>query len=214
MSTTAATQDQSSNKSPKDTQFKLITGNHRGRLAQIPIYLGKNFRMFIYQTDWKVLPMSALIAALIAFVVGENMFVTMEGQFQCSLALTCVCIWNGFFNSIQSVCRERSIVKREHRSGMHISSYVTAHLIYQMFLCAMQALITVLICQTVGIKLMNRLPQWVEASSSDDDTNVGGAGFSQTTFGLKYLLQGIYDGYRKHSKGEPYYFELKMELNR
>ena len=73
MSTTAATQDQSSNKSPKDTQFKLITGNHRGRLAQIPIYLGKNFRMFIYQTDWKVLPMSALIAALIAFVVGENM---------------------------------------------------------------------------------------------------------------------------------------------
>ena len=68
--------------------------------------------------------------------------------------------------------------------------------------------------QTVGIKLMNRLPQWVEASSSDDDTNVGGAGFAQTTFGLKYLLQGIYDGYRKHSKGEPYYFELKMELNR
>ena len=68
--------------------------------------------------------------------------------------------------------------------------------------------------QTVGIKLMNRLPRWVEASSSDDDTNVGGAGFSQTTFGLKYLLQGIYDGYRKHSKGEPYYFELKMELNR
>ena len=57
MSTTSATQDQSSNKSPKDTQFKLITGNHRGRLAQIPIYLGKNFRMFIYQTDWKVLPM-------------------------------------------------------------------------------------------------------------------------------------------------------------
>ena len=152
MSTTAATQDQSSNKSPKDTQFKLITGNHRGRLAQIPIYLGKNFRMFIYQTDWKVLPMSALIAALIAFVVGENMFVTMEGQFQCSLALTCICIWNGFFNSIQSVCRERPIIKREHRSGMHISSYITAHLIYQMFLCAMQALITVVVCKMVGIK--------------------------------------------------------------
>ena len=152
MSTTAAVQDQSSNKSPNDTQFKLMTGHHRGRIAQVPIYLGKNFRMFIYQTDWKVLPMSALIAALIAFVVGENMFVTMEGQFQCSLALTCVCIWNGFFNSIQSVCRERPIIKREHRAGMHISSYVTAHLIYQMFLCAAQALITVSVCKTVGIK--------------------------------------------------------------
>ena len=133
-------------------RFRLMTGNHRGRLAQIPIYLGKNFRMFIFQNDWKVLPMSALIAALIAFVVGSNMFVTMEGQFQCSLALTCICIWNGFFNSVQSVCRERPIIKREHRSGMHITSYVAAHLIYQMFLCAMQALITVLVCKIIGIK--------------------------------------------------------------
>ncbi len=142
----------SNNSSPRRSPFKLMTGGHRGRLAQIPIYLGKNFRMFIFQTDWKVLPMSALIAALIALVVGQNMYVTMEGQFQCSLALTCVCIWNGFFNSIQSVCRERAIIKREHRSGMHISSYVIAHLIYQMFLCAMQALITVAVCKIVGIK--------------------------------------------------------------
>lgn len=68
--------------------------------------------------------------------------------------------------------------------------------------------------QDVEIKLMNRLPEWVEASSSDDDTNVGGPGFAQTTFGLKYLLQGIYDSYRKHSKGDPYYFELELEMKR
>ena len=148
----AAPNQQADQNSHQSTQFKLMSGNHRGRLAQIPIYLGKNFRMFIYQTDWKVLPMSALIAGLIASVVGENMFVTMEGQFQCSLALTCVCIWNGFFNSIQSVCRERPIIKREHRAGMHISSYIAAHLIYQMFLCAAQALITVSVCKTIGIK--------------------------------------------------------------
>ena len=152
----------SDNSSPRRSPFKLMTGGHRGRLAQIPIYLGKDFRMFIFQNDWKVLPMSALIAALIALVVGENMYVTMEGQFQCSLALTCVCIWNGFFNSIQSVCRERPIIKREHRSGMHISSYVIAHLIYQMFLCAMQALITVSVCKIVGIKFPTEgfITQW------------------------------------------------------
>ena len=142
----------SDNPAARRSGFKLMPKGHRGRLAQIPIYLGKDFRMFIFQNDWKVLPMSALIAALIAIVVGQNMFVTMEGQFQCSLALTCICIWNGFFNSIQSVCRERPIIKREHRSGMHITSYVTAHLIYQMFLCAMQALITVGVCKIVGIK--------------------------------------------------------------
>ena len=68
--------------------------------------------------------------------------------------------------------------------------------------------------QEVDIKLMNHLPAWVEASSSDDDTNLTSSSFAQTTFGLKYLLQGIYDSYRKHSKGEPYYFELKLGLDK
>ena len=150
------TRASSDNPAASRSGFKLMPKGHRGRLAQIPIYLGKDFRMFIFQNDWKVLPMSALIAALIAIVVGQNMFVTMEGQFQCSLALTCICIWSGFFNSIQSVCRERPIIKRAHRSGMHITSYVTAHLIYQMFLCAMQALITVGVCKIVGIKFPSK----------------------------------------------------------
>ena len=140
---------ESASDSRSDRNF---TGRHRGRLAQIPIYLGKDFRMFIFQNDWKVLPMAALIAGIIALVVGQNMFVTMEGQFQCSLALSCICIWNGFFNSIQVVCRERPIIKREHRSGMHITSYIISHLIYQMFLCAMQALLTVVVCRIAGIK--------------------------------------------------------------
>lgn len=29
---------------------------HRGRASQIPIYVGKQLRFFIYQSDWKVLP--------------------------------------------------------------------------------------------------------------------------------------------------------------
>ena len=147
------TSDGSAAESESDSRSdRNFTGRHRGRLAQIPIYLGKDFRMFIFQNDWKVLPMAALIAGIIALVVGQNMFVTMEGQFQCSLALSCICIWNGFFNSIQVVCRERPIIKREHRSGMHITSYIISHLIYQMFLCAMQALLTVVVCRIAGIK--------------------------------------------------------------
>ena len=68
--------------------------------------------------------------------------------------------------------------------------------------------------QDVEIKLMNRLPQWVEDTSSDDDTNPSAPDFATTTFGLKYLLQGIYDSYRKHSKDEPYYFEMELEFSR
>ncbi len=120
-------------------------------MKQIPIYLGKFFRMFIYMDDWKVLPMAAIIAGLVAFVAGKNMFVSMEGCMMGSLAMTCICIWNGFFNSIQVVCRERDIIKREHRSGMHISSYICAHVIYQGFLCLLQTVITVFVCSRAGM---------------------------------------------------------------
>ena len=129
---------------------------HRGRLAQTFIYLGKLFRMFLFQNDWKVLPMSAVIAGLVSMAVGSNLYKSMEGTLMGSFALACVCVWNGFFNSIQSVCRERAIVKREHRSGLHITSYIAAHMIYQAMLCAMQVVITITICVSLNVKMPDR----------------------------------------------------------
>ncbi len=128
----------------------MMDGNkirHRGRFSQVFICLGKLFRMFIFQNDWKVLPMSAIIAGLVSFVVGRNLFKTQEGTLIGTFALACICIWNGFFNSIQVICRERPIVKREHRAGMHISSYIAAHMIYQAFLCLCQTVITISVCR-------------------------------------------------------------------
>ena len=126
---------------------------HRGRVAQTFIYLGKLFRMFLFQNDWKVLPMSAVIAALVAFAVGANLFKTMEGTMMGTFALSCICIWNGFFNSIQMICRERAIVKREHRAGLHITSYVAAHMIYQLILCVLQVVITITVLRLMNIKM-------------------------------------------------------------
>lgn len=127
--------------------------HYRGRIAQMFIYLGKFLRMFAYQNDWKVLPMGAFITAIVTFVVGKNLFVTQEGTINGAFAMTCVCIWNGFFNSIQVVCRERDIVKREHRAGLHATSYIAAHMIYQLLLCVMQTAITIAIWFIVGVKL-------------------------------------------------------------
>ncbi len=122
------------------------TLKYRGRLAQTRIYLGKFLRMFVFQNDWKALPAGAVIAAVVTFVVGTNLFVTQEGTINGAFALTCGCIWNGFFNSIQVVCRERDIIKREHRSGLHITSYIAAHMIYQLILCLAQTVVTLVIC--------------------------------------------------------------------
>ena len=125
---------------------------HRGRAGQIPIFLGKFFRMFIYQNDWKVLPMAALIAGLLAYVIRTDFMRTMEGTLKGAFAITCVALWNGCFNSIQVICRERDIIKREHRSGMHISSYIIAHMLYQAFLCFGQTVLMLYVFRMVGMR--------------------------------------------------------------
>ena len=79
-------------------------------------------RMFLYQSDWLVLPMSALIAGLVGMVIAGRFHVYMEGTAMSALAIACACLWNGCFNSIQVICRERGVIKREHRNGMHITS--------------------------------------------------------------------------------------------
>ena len=126
--------------------------HYRGRGGQIIIYLGKLLRGFVYQNDWKVIPMAALIAGIVSMVVKRDFFLTMEGTIKGAFALTCVSIWNGCFNSIQVVCRERDIIKREHRSGLHISAYIFAHMVYQAGLCLLQTGITLFICQYTGMQ--------------------------------------------------------------
>ena len=83
------------------SEMKIKKEGHIGHVSQTFIYLGKFFRMFIFQNDWKVLPMSAIIAGLVCFAVGKNLFKTMEGTVLGAFALACICVWNGFFNSIQ-----------------------------------------------------------------------------------------------------------------
>lgn len=124
---------------------------HRDRANQVPIYLGKQFRFFINESDWKVIPMAAVIAGLVSLVIRNRLFANMEGCLIGAFALTCVALWNGCFNSIQAVCRERAIIKREHRSGMHITSYVTAHLIYQFVLCLAQTAVSMYVMKLMGV---------------------------------------------------------------
>ena len=137
--------------------------HHRGRTSQVPIYLKKQLRFFFFESDWKVLVMAAIIAALVSLVIRNKIFVNMEGTLIGAFALTCVAIWNGCFNSIQSVCRERAIIKREHRAGMHISAYLFSHIVYQLLLCLLQTVVSmyVLYAMNIGIPAKGFMTPWM-----------------------------------------------------
>ena len=116
-------------------------------MKQVRIYVGKCFRVFLHERGWKIFISSAIIAVIICMVLSADTFKLYNDTRSGAFAVVCACIWIGIFNSIQSICKERDIIKREHRSGLHISSYVVAHMIYEMVLCIVESiLVTAILC--------------------------------------------------------------------
>lgn len=116
-----------------------------GRIGQIKIYVGKCYRTFINENGWKNLISTLIISVILAWVIGDKTFQVNESTKTGVFAMICGCIWTGLFNSIQLICRERAIIKREHRTGLHISSYVIARMIFDFVLCAVEALILTIV---------------------------------------------------------------------
>lgn len=116
------------------------------RLGQIGIYVAKHFRIFVHEKGWSFIVFGAIISWLVAFVVGGKMFNTYENTKSGFFSIVSAGIWIGLFNSIQTICKERSIIKYEHRTGLHMSSYVLSHVIYQAVICLIQSIVMLIIC--------------------------------------------------------------------
>ena len=59
--------------------------------------------------------------------------------------LACVALFVGTCNSIQEICKEKSIIKREYMTNLNLGSYITSKLVVQAILCAAQmAVVTVI----------------------------------------------------------------------
>lgn len=121
-------------------------------LNQTKIYVGKCFRMFVTKKQYKNLISAAMIILLISIVTGNEMFTSYKDTKNGCFAIISACVWIGLFNSIQAICSERAIIKKEHHSGLHISSYVLAHVVYDFCLCLSETLFvfTVVLIRNAG----------------------------------------------------------------
>ncbi len=113
---------------------------------QIPVYLAKNYRLFMNQRDWKFILIAAVIGFLVCAVVGNDMFRTYEDTESGFFAIISAGIWIGIFNSIQTVCKEHETIASEYRAGLHISAYILAHIIFEFAVCFIQAALLTGIC--------------------------------------------------------------------
>lgn len=84
-----------------------------------------------------------LIALLLSLVAGENVFQKVFVSQQMLFSLSCAAVWVGLMNSIQEICKERGILRREYMSDMRLDSYIASKLLVQAGLCFVQSLLTV-----------------------------------------------------------------------
>ncbi|MCL1918109.1 MAG: ATP-binding cassette domain-containing protein [Peptococcaceae bacterium] len=88
-----------------------------------------------------------LLALLISLVADGNQYKAIEQGIQTTQGLlfsvACAAFWIGLSNSIQEICKERNIVKREYMTGQRLGVYITSKVLYMSLLCAVQSFVFV-----------------------------------------------------------------------
>ena len=84
-----------------------------------------------------------VLIALLLRVVGDkdNMFTLYEPTNQILFTYSCSAIWIGIFNTIQEVCKERAILKREYMSNLRLSTYILSKYTVQLVISFAQSFI-------------------------------------------------------------------------
>lgn len=85
------------------------------------------------------------IAFLLAVVAVDDTFITYEDTRSIMFALSCSGIWIGLFNTIQEVCKERPILKREYMGNLRLWGYIASKYVVQGVICFLQATLLVAI---------------------------------------------------------------------
>ncbi|MBR5134811.1 MAG: FHA domain-containing protein [Clostridia bacterium] len=92
-----------------------------------------------------ILLQAPLLAFLISFVADDTQFEQYEMTKSLLFALSCSAFWVGILNSIQEICKERVILKREYMTGLRIGSYIVSKLCVMALVCMVQAVLLVVV---------------------------------------------------------------------
>jgi len=98
-----------------------------------------------------ILLQAPLLAALIALVANGEQFEQYEMTKSLLFALSCSAFWIGILNSIQEICKERNILKREYMTGLHLNAYILSKTLVMGLVCAVQSfLLTTVFVLLIG----------------------------------------------------------------
>lgn len=138
----------------KERKKKFEKEHHKSFLHQFSV-LAKRYMNLIWNDKMRLLfflLQGPLIAYLFSFVTVENTFKSYFNAQSMLFCLSCAGIWVGLMNSIQEVCKERNIVRREYMSDVRLSAYICSKLAVQTLLAIVQCgLMLAVFTVTIGL---------------------------------------------------------------
>lgn len=91
------------------------------------------------QRTLMILLQAPILAVLISLVKDGTQFEQYGMTKSLLFALSCSAFWVGILNSIQEICKERNILKREYMTGLHIGPYILSKVLVLGLFCFIQA---------------------------------------------------------------------------
>ncbi len=89
-----------------------------------------------------ILMLQPMIIGLLLYIVSdENVFDVYENTKTMLFALCCSGIWIGLFNSIQEICKERGILRREYMTNLKLPVYMLSKFFVQALIGLVQAVL-------------------------------------------------------------------------
>ncbi len=89
-----------------------------------------------------ILILQPIIIGLLLYVVADDsVFDVYENTKTMMFSLCCSGIWIGLFNSIQEICKERNILRREYMTNLKLPVYIFSKFFVQAIIGAVQAVL-------------------------------------------------------------------------
>lgn len=123
------------------------TSRQVSAVSQLGVLTGRYFEL-IWNDKQRLLLLllqPLIIAVLLTVVATKDVFKIYGDTQSVMFALACSGIWIGLFNTIQEVCKERAILKREYMGNLKLWTYILSKYIVQGVLCIVQSAILTII---------------------------------------------------------------------
>lgn len=123
----------------------IVTKSKKGMLRQLGVLCLRYLNLLMNDRQRMILLMvqAPLLAFLISLVADGKEYSQYEMTKSLLFALSCSAFWIGILSSIQEICKERNILKREYMTGMNLASYILSKVLVLGLLCIAQSLLIV-----------------------------------------------------------------------